>query len=1465
MAASLTLSSDMRKSKLIINDYPKLKIFWNIRYFQFFFILILLFACNTQAYAKTLFAIVSDRSSTALAAGADYFLDRHKSHNLEFRSTSQLGHMTDAEVLSLWNDADVVLTVGVFGDTAVRLQTLIDKKNSSRPFLAISSTLSLIKRSQDRQGSLFQGFDREKMKRIGRSVSEKESLEDWISKLSNEFPRQKTWVHAKGYWQARGQENLANLIALTFQTAGADIQPDAMKPQKKVRFYRNRSFIDEEKITLTRRPWVAVIDHDTGDRKGNIDLIEQLCSSAENEGMDCLAVFAAWGKSSTLALKSIKSLTKQAPLAGVISLQDFVIGGGEGRVETIQVLKQLNVPILKGIRLIDRTRQQWTLSEDGLPWNSVHYRVAMPEIQGVSQSLVLATAAKAWMHEKTGLRLSITEPLPNQVERMIRRVSGWHNLRSKNNSDKKVAVIYYNHPPGRHNIGADNLDVPASLWNILNLMNAEGYSTGSLPKNSIALLDIIQEKGVNLPEQADALQSMAESGITVTPDKYREWLGDLPSSLRAELEQGPLGFLHENLKVALKTNEPALIERLMDRVMSDVKFVLEGTDHPARDRAHSLLDQLEAEYHNLLKNSGDWEKAEALSKAIRATNIEGIRGWGKAPGKVMVHNEQILIPGIQFGNIFMGPQPPRGWELNEELLHANTTFPPTHQYLAFYFWLRHVFKADAIIHVGRHSTYEFLPRHSTGVGSLDYSWHIAGEIPGIYPYIVDGVGEGIQAKRRGLAVMIDHLTPPLSTTELYDDLLGLRQLIESFEAADPNPTSPARIRAVSAIRERIDTLNLKDELTSSMAAELKVRGIRFEEVDDDLLVHETGHYLTKLQENFMPLGLHIFGLDWKKNAIDIMLKSMLVKENSISKQSIITANLVKSPAEERRSLFNALAGGYVEPGKGNDPIRTPESLPTGRNFHALDGSLLPTRLGYNLGKELAAKARQDTTAEKNEKEAVILWASDAVRDEGAMIAFGFDLLGLEPVWNGRGILTGVQRIPLKNTHKRRDVVFVTSGLFRDLYGAQLDWLDKSVLLALDGASTTIQKSYPELASPLAEALKPLEKLATGGTESLKENQVAKNWVKETQKLLSEGVASSQAGREASLRIFGTAPGSYGAGVNKLAERSGSWKDRMEIAKSYLNRMGHAYGMGYRGERMNKQFAANLTNVKNTYLGRASNLYGLMDNNDAFDYMGGLSLAVESLTGKPPSARVIHHADPKNATLTPLDQALMAELRGQFLNPAWLKPLMDHDYSGARTMGSEFLEYLWGWQVTNPDIIKSWMWDEVKSVYVDDKHNLGLDEFLEKGHNAHVKTNMLAIMLVAAQKGFWQADKETLKSMSQDFVNLIIKNGLPGSGHTHPDHPIYDWISTHLTAEQLQNLKTILDNARIMEEPTDSQVTAIAEVKYDETDASNEQKNQSELSGIQATLGKHQWLVWSTVIGLVLAGVYRGRQKPWEKN
>ncbi|MEO0368696.1 MAG: cobaltochelatase subunit CobN, partial [Pseudomonadota bacterium] len=1149
-------------------------------------------------------------------------------------------------------------------------------------------------------------------------------------------------------------------------------------------------------------------------------------------------------------------------IAAIVSLQNFVLGGGPGREQVIQSLEALNVPVLKGIRLTNSTADAFQVSEEGIRSDSVHYRVAMPELQGISQPLVAAALGEAKQDKLTGLKYSISVPIDAQVSLLANRVLRHVALQSKANKDKRIAIVYYNHPPGRHNIGADNLNVPTSLFEILNQLKSKGYATGELPASSEELLDMLQERGVNLPEDRSALEAIAQKVTNIPANTYQSWFETLPNLVQEEMQDGPLGYLKNSLQIAVNLDDKSTGKRMALRVIEDLKHALEGTDHKARDRAIDLLAQLEDVYTKDDDLNIDWQQAEQLTEAIVAAQIEGIRGWGAPPGKIMVHDNAILLPGLRFGNVFVGPQPPRGWELSEEVLHANLSFPPPHQYMAFYQWLQKDFKADAIVHLGRHSTYEFLPRHRVGMSEVDYPTSLIGDIPSIYPYIVDGVGEGIQAKRRGLAVIVDHLTPPLDSTDLYDELLTLRQLIESYEAAPVEATS-MRKRAVDEIKRIVAELKLEDELTEIMEGELAVRGLTaYEQVDDELLVHEVGHYLTKLQEDFMPLGLHTFGKEWTQEAVDTMVGSMQqgLSETELKQwqEQGWQEKLSNSPKAETMALLNGLAGGFISPAKGNDPIRTAEVLPTGRNFFALDGGLIPTKLGHQTGVELAQKARSQTNHTDND--AVVLWASDVVRDEGAMIAFGFDMLGVKPVWSSRGIVKGLTRIDISDMQEngqprvRRDTLFTTSGLFRDLYGKHILLLEQAVLMALDASSERIKQDYPALSLSLDTTLAALSGERNAGSEPFDINLVAAQWVADAQQGLQQGLTAADAGKQASYRIFGDAPGTYGAGVNRMVERSGSWQDRSEIADVYIKRIGHAYGSDVQGQPLQAVFSNRLNLVDNTYLGRSSNLYGLLDNNDTFDYLGGLSLAVEMARGQVPSSFILAHEDTRQVSVEPLSLALLGELRGRFLNPQWLQPLMDEGYAGARTMGSEFMEYLWGWQVTNPDIVKSWVWDEVKSVYVDDKHEIGLDEFLEDNHNVHVKANMLAIMLVAAQKEFWQADDTTLEEISQQFAQLIAANGLPGSGHTSPSNPIFDFIEDYVPQELYAQVQERISAAKIESTAVDTP-SSISELELDSAADQSSPDESSENSSVLPNVN-YYWLFLIIVL-LFIVGIYRG--------
>ncbi len=1411
--------------------------------------------CAAPAQAKMLFGIVSERSAPSLAAGADDFLQKHPRHKLALRTPDQIAELSDAELQAVMTAADAILMAAVFGDEVVpRLERLLKTLPQQKPLLVVHSDRRLVTRSRLEGSAVFAGLDIKAIEALGESPAPDVDAEQHRMDLASRFPEQAEWLAGQAYWEGRGSDNLAALLAWML-----DLEAPKPRPLAAVRYYQAGEVVRSPKLH-SEQPLVAVLDLDSGDEAGNRALLDTLCQALQDKDLQCLGVLARWGAASRLALEN---LTAYPQLTGVISLQDFVIGGGGEREAAITALEQLDVPLYKGIRLADRTAAQWRISEDGMPWEAVNYQLAMPELQGASQPILLAAAGAPYIHEATGLRLQISQPVQAQIDSLTERVKRWSQLQQKANAEKRLAIIYYNHPPGRHNVGADNLDVPATLWDMLNALAASGYDTGELPDSPAALLEQIQQRGINLPEDRQALKALYEQVESLGTDAYKSYFATLPPAVQDELVLGPLGYLQAQLKEAVRLGEIELGRQLMDRTLGDIHHLLEGTQHAGRPRALDLLDQLAVLNEALLTGeSKDWGAAEAIVEALARIGIEGIKGWGEPPGWSMTYKNRMLFPGLRFGKIFIGPQPPRGWELNEELLHANTTIPPTHQYLAFYHWLREEFKADAIVHLGRHSTYEFLPRRRAAMGADDYPLLVAGHVPGIYPYIVDGVGEGIQAKRRGLAVMIDHLTPPLKTTPLYDELLELRQLVETWESASAGSSATLAGRAMLKIRETVEALELQDELIGTIAEEHGIDGLTYENVDEAMLVHEIGHYLTDLQEAFMPHGLHVFGRDWATEAVDMMLESM--GDETARKALTI------SPGAEHAALLSALEGRFVRPGKGNDPIRSPDALPTGRNFHALDGSVLPTQLAYDLGQELADKARTKGAGDEG-RSAVVLWASDTVRDEGAMVAFGMSLLGVRPVWNSRGIISELERLPLTEREssegkpipaQRQDVLFTTSGLFRDLYPNLLIWLDRAVLLALDGASLTIQAEHPELAEALKGALEPLGELRRPGNERLDANEVAANWVAETRASLNDALEPQQSGRLASLRIFGDAPGAYGAGVNRLVERSGAWEDRSEVAAAYLQRMGHAYGVGHNGTAAHASFKQGLQAVQQTYLGRASNLYGLLDNNDAFDYLGGLSLAVETVSGQVPEGRVIEHARADNASIERLDVALKQELRGRYLNPAWIQPLMNHDYAGARTMGSEFLEYLWGWQVTNPDIIKSWVWDEVKSVYLDDKHSLGLDEFLEQGSNVHVKANMEAILLVAAHKGFWKADDTTLDELAEQFATHVVENGLPGSGHTRPGHPMLSWIDPRLDEPLREAFQQAREAARQPEPEALQQPVSITEIQATEQTPQKPEKSEEAPAAeppANEPVGDNQllWLTAAMLLLLLLGGLLHG--------
>ncbi|MGL6080455.1 cobaltochelatase subunit CobN [Methyloversatilis discipulorum] len=1337
----------------------------------------LLLLCTGQALAITVFGVLSERAAPDVAEAVRALGPALRGHTFRLRTPSQVEALSPAELRRELERADTVFAVAAFGESGPRLRAALEDVKRPQAVFAFNAegpgALATLSRRGDAR------LDRYSADELAALL--RGSPEPALAARAAADPLLREWQALRALWQAGGPDNLSALLRHFLQPGAL---PAAQPAPDLLWRVAGRNMPEAEHLPFAPgTPVVAVIDLVNQDAR----IADAQCAAIVARGTACVAVLARWGEPSRRAVDALAARVAPARLASAVVLQDFVLGAAEGREAVTRALQALDVPVFKAVRMHDRSRAEWALSADGLPAPSVQYRIALPELQGIGQPQVVAVAGAVRTDALTGVALRPPEPLAEEMQRLAARVARWQALRAKANADKRVALVYYNHPPGRQNIGADNLDVPASLLQMLRALRDAGYDTGELPDSAEALLDLLMDRGVNLPENGAELRRLAREVPSLPADEYARWFDTLPLAIRLEVAEGAPGRIHGDVMAAREAGLPATGRARIAHGVAELRHLLEGLDHPRRDRALTLLAKIEGAWNRCVAREPGEHCAQAanLRRAIVALGIPGLRGWGRAPGRVMVQGDRLLVPGLQFGKVWVGPQPPRGWEVDEELLHANTSIPPPHQYLAVYRWLHAVFGADALVHVGRHSTYEFLPGKAVGLSATDYPSLIAGDLPGIYPYIVDGVGEGTQAKRRGGAVMVDHLTPPLAATPLYDRLLTLRQLVESFESSS---SDELRARAAKEMRSQVEALELRAELEASMADVLTVRGLRFEQVDDELLAHEIGHYLTKLQEKFMPLGLHVFGRPWSDPAVDIMMGSMARGDDAAP----VRARLVASPAAEMSGLLAGLDGRYIEPGKGNDPLRAPDALPTGRNFHAVDGDVLPTRLGYALGREQAGRVLARPAA--GGSEGVVMWASDAVRDEGVMLAFSLALMGVEPQWNARGVVQGLALAPAP-AGGRRDVIVTTSGLFRDLYPNLVNMLDRAGRMALAASADTLLAADASLAPALEAALAPLPELARGA-EPLAGNAVAAQWRARVATLLQAGHTPERAGREAAWRVFGDAPGAYGAGVNRMAERSGSWTAREQLGRVYLRRMGHAYGMDASGEPAHAAFDAGVTQLARTYHGRASNLYGLLDNNDAFDYLGGLSLAAETLTGRVPDARVLYNADAAHASVEPLESALLSELRGRYLNPEWIRPLMGHGYAGARTFGQEFMENLWGWQVTRPDLIRDWAWNEVKRVYIDDGHGLGLPAFLERGHNGHVKAQMLAIMLVAAHKGFWKADEATVRDLGTQLVRQIRRTGLPGSGHTAPDHAMWDWLAPQLAADDAQALRAVLAGAQV---------------------------------------------------------------------
>jgi cobaltochelatase CobN len=1284
-----------------------------------------------------IFVVESPSYAKEMVAAAHELTSRYPDLRFTIRTTEQVIEMPVAELKQALGEASVVVLGRTYGDVAARIQEAFPSTPANRPAVtfAAHSDFAIYELSRYGNERPFRNITHDQIEQISAGTL-----------LAKDVPELRRWGRTFEYLAAKGPQNFRNLFLDLLSNVDSRFRPEPVRVPPAAFIYKNGSiYADAASFTeeiRRARPTIALIDHDNYYHSGDVGIEDRLAAELDAAGMNVLPIFAGWGEPTERALRDfVKAKREEWNIRAIVSLQSFVLGGDQARDEVSTLFEELRLPVFRAMRLTKRSPDEWLLSSDGLPWASVYYQVAMPELQGMIEPIAVAAEVDRSVDRETGAAIASFVPLEDRIHRVVERISRWIRLQDKPNSEKRVALIYYNHPPGKQNIGADYLNVPETILELLRTLYRDGYKATNIPPDADALVDVLTRQGINVANWAAGQRRLlAERAQTLPAADYLRWYGTLDAIARAEVESGPLSYVRAVVERAQRLEDKSTARTHMERVLQEISAFVDNYPQDLRSRAAPMMDEIRK--NALDELDGKPNRFAELQRQFESLNLEGLSGWGKPPGTTMVTDDgDFIIPGLRLDNVFIGPQPQRGWQANADSLHSSNVVPPHHQYLAFYEYLRDVFKADVIVHIGRHSSYEWLPRKQVALAEFDFPDIVIGDIPAVYLYTVDGVGEGLQAKRRGLSVIVDHLIPPLKTTELYGPILELQQMLEQYEAQEV-----AERRAVIAreVRSKVGKFNFASDLGQNIL-----------DAPDEQLIHTLGHYLEELKTTFLPYGLHTFGKAWSDDGIDLLATSMASLGSG--DPVVFRKQIELSFAQESAAFLAALRGEYIKPGKGNDPIRTPEVLPTGRNFYALDASVMPTKISYELAKQLVSDALSKHP-KTPEKVAAVLWAVETSRDEGTMMSFILQLLGIEPVWDARGLVKELKIVPAETLGRQRvDVVVTSSGLFRDLFGQLLILVDRAFHHALAASYHSILAANPGLRPALESTLKDLAE-ADRGNESLATNAVARHWITDVAAGMKRGVLPQRAGARALLRIFGPAEGAYGAGINRVIEQAWTWNSRDQVADAYLGKMAHAYSADSWGTIDAEEYRNALTGIQQSFHSRATNLYGVVDNDDYFDYFGGLSLAIERVNGKPPENYILFYADPKQSRVETLEHFLTREMRSRYYNPDWIQGMMKEGYAGARTISNKFVEFAWGWQVTNPEIMRDWMWNEVNDIYFQDKYRIGVSEWLRGERHAPAMINMASIMLTAANKRFWKANPDTIRDLANTLGLLVVRYG-----------------------------------------------------------------------------------------------------------
>ncbi|MCV6623256.1 MAG: cobaltochelatase subunit CobN [Cellvibrionaceae bacterium] len=935
---------------------------------------------------------------------------------------------------------------------------------------------------------------------------------------------------------------------------------------------------------------------------------------------------------------------------------------------------RLNVPVLHALNYQDGDEKHFDENHTGISANMTPFFLVMPESAGVIDSIVLTAKDEA------GNKVVMAKQMTALIERAVNHAA----LSAMPNQGKKLAAFIWNYPPGEKNIGAAFLDVPGSLENIAKTLKAEGYQVSE--KDEAYFIEGAGKLLRLFYRDEDPLSYIEDGIADLLPlASYEEWFAELPAAEQAQINE--------------RWGQPA--------------------DH------------------------------------FMVAEHEGVKGF--------------VIPRLDLGNLIVLPQGSRSNDIGDKsgLYHSMKT-PVNHYYLALYLYARHTFKANALLHIGTHGSQEWLTGKERGLSVHDAPNLNVGNLPVFYPYIIDNVGEAMQAKRRGRATMISHLTPGFAKAGLYREIAELADLLANYSQLDEGQTKEETKANILALVE-----------SNNIAKDLKLSEEDLNNAFDDQIAAIQDH-LTKLSKLAQPLGVHTFGVlpeqahlistilqmlgkefdqlaaeyessqGWSVAAAEQFDENGSVRLEAITGFQILSRILLDgqnldlpkafepfiSDAKthwknfhdiaELESLVNALEGQYIPVGNGGDPIRNPKAVPTGKNLIGFNPAKVPSKEAYESGVKVIEQTIADYRNKHGrypDKLAFSLWSLETMRHHGALEAQVLHAMGVKPVWNRQGNITGTEIIPYAELGRPRvDVVISATGLYRDAFPNVMLWM--------------------------ADAIDKVAKLKEEGNSIYKNAQALKS------ELLEAGKDEAEADYLSSIRIFSNESGNYGTGLAAGSLASDTWESDSKLADLYLKRMGYMFGKDesrWSDSVDSDIYSKVLSGTDAVVFSRSSNLYALLTNDDPFQYFGGIALAVRNIDGATPDMYVSNLRRKDDVRSESMEDFLNQELRSRYFHPRWIQAMQDEGYAGATAI-LDRMNNFWGWEVMTPENIRDDQWQEFFEIYVDDKYDMDMREFFENA-NPEALAHMLQLMLEANRKEYWKADAATLEQMIKTYEEL----------------------------------------------------------------------------------------------------------------